>query len=110
MIAGGSVSWRRRAFLQGLLSATFAGALAAPAQGTDRTDTEGMSLVPWRGGQLDIHHISTGRGDASLIIGPDGTSIMIDAGAVSANGPFTLDLKPNDTKRPGEWIARYAAR
>ncbi len=72
MIAGGSVSWRRRAFLQGLLSATCAGALAAPSQGTDRTDTEGMSLVPWRGGQLDIHHISTGRGDASLIIGPDG--------------------------------------
>jgi beta-lactamase superfamily II metal-dependent hydrolase len=59
---------------------------------------------------LDIHHISTGRGDASLIVGPDGTSIMIDAGAVSPDGPFTLDLKPNETKRPGEWIARYAAR
>lgn len=35
---------------------------------------------------------------------------MIDAGAMYAHGPFNLDLKPNDTRRPGEWIARYAAR
>jgi len=59
---------------------------------------------------LDIHHISTGRGDSTLIVAPDGTTIMIDAGAIYANSPFNLELKPNETRRPGEWIARYAAR
>ena len=39
-------------------------------------------MEPWRKGMLDIHHISTGRGNSVLAICPDGTSVMIDAGTV----------------------------
>ena len=37
-------------------------------------------LPEWKEGYLDIHTIATGRGDAALIVMPDGTSMMIDAG------------------------------
>ncbi|MDD2726949.1 MAG: hypothetical protein PHO17_06555, partial [Proteiniphilum sp.] len=37
-------------------------------------------LTPWRKGYLDIHFISTGRGNASFILMPDGTTMLIDAG------------------------------
>ncbi|HEY0342282.1 MAG TPA: MBL fold metallo-hydrolase, partial [Steroidobacteraceae bacterium] len=73
-------------------------------------DVKGRKLTPWRWGCLDIHHIATGRGDSSLIVAPDGTTIMIDAGAMYAAGPFNLELKPGPVRRPGEWIARYASR
>lgn len=105
-----TVSWSRRAILQGFLGAALAGPVAAASPAPVVADVEGMTLAPWHWGQLDIHHIATGRGDSTLIVAPDGTTIMIDAGAVYANGPFNLDLKPNETRRPGEWIARYAAR
>ena len=42
-----------------------------------RADT----LPPWTPGTLDIHQIATGLGNSALIICPDGTSIMIVAGA-----------------------------
>ena len=100
----------RRTFLRGLLALAFSDATPATPRALETADREGTSLAPWQRGQLDIHHISTGRGDSTLIVAPDGTTIMIDAGAMYAHGPFNLDLKPNDTRRPGEWIARYAAR
>lgn len=105
-----SPSPSRRTFLRGLLALPFSGATPATPRALETADREGTPLAPWQWGQLDIHHISTGRGDSTLIVAPDGTTIMIDAGAMYAHGPFNLDLKPNDTRRPGEWIARYAAR
>lgn len=44
------------------------------------------------------------------MVGPDGTTVLIDAGAMYAGGPYNLDSRPSDLKRPGEWIARYVAR
>jgi len=73
-------------------------------------DTVGQPLRPWRRGGLDIHHIATGKGDSTLIIGPDGSSLMIDAGASSTPPPASLDIRPNAERRPGEWIGRYARR
>jgi beta-lactamase superfamily II metal-dependent hydrolase len=105
-----SPSPSRRTFLRGLLALPFSGAAPATPRTLETTDREGTPLAPWQWGQLDIHHISTGRGDSTLIVAPDGTTLMIDAGAMYAHGPFNLDLKPNDTRRPGEWIARYTAR
>jgi len=63
---------------------------------------------PWQPGFLDIHHISTGRGNSVLTIAPDGTSIMVDAGAVKGPTEPLAAVRPDATCRPGEWIARYA--
>jgi hypothetical protein len=63
---------------------------------------------PWTRGLLDIHHISTGRGNSVLAICPDGTSIMVAAGAVKGPTDAMGPARPDSTRRPGEWIARYA--
>lgn len=62
-------------------------------------------LPPWTPGTLDIHHISTGLGNASFVRLPGGASLVIDAGGANAI-PYA-DPKPNGTKRPGQWIADY---
>ncbi len=85
-------------------------ALAAAAPLSDETDVVGQPLRPWRRGGLDIHHIATGKGDSALIIGPDGSSLMIDAGASSTPPPASLDIRPSTERRAGEWIGRYARR
>jgi beta-lactamase superfamily II metal-dependent hydrolase len=38
------------------------------------------SLPPWTRGTLDIHQISTGRGNSALVVLPDGTTLLVDAG------------------------------
>jgi len=67
-------------------------------------------MPPWRPGLLDIHHISTGRGNSALMMMPDGTTMLIDAGALHRNTPFVIDEKPDGSRRPGEWIGRYVKR
>jgi hypothetical protein len=66
----------------------------------------GRSLPPWTEGVLDIHHISTGKGNAAFAIFPDGTTLLIDAGAATQPIPYAA-ARPNDSRRPGEWIAGY---
>ena len=56
----------------------------------------GAPLPPWTPGTLDIHHIHTGRGNAAFVQLPDGTTLLIDAGAIPestrpALGPVTID-------------------
>ena len=68
----------------------------------------GPVFEPWSPGHLDIHHISTGRGNSMLAICPDGTSLMFDAGAVKSPLNAMGPARPNDARRPGEWIGRYA--
>lgn len=70
----------------------------------------GERLPPWRKGTLDIHHISTHRGDATLIVAPDGTTILIDAGATAETGPAVLEPRPDASRPAGAWIARYVQR
>ncbi len=53
---------------------------------------------------MDIHTIATGRGDATLVVMPDGTTLMIDAGD---NGKKKDKQHPDTTKRAGEWQAVY---
>jgi len=68
------------------------------------------AFEPWRRGWLDIHHISTGRGNSVLAICPDGTSLMIDAGAAKSSEAAMGPARPDTSHRPGEWIGRYALR
>lgn len=98
----------RRALLSAA-AALSAAPLTAAAPSRDE-DVVGQPLRPWRRGGLDIHHIATGRGDCALIIGPDGSSLMIDAGASAAPPPASLDIRPGPERRAGEWIGRYARR
>ena len=72
----------------------------------------GKPLSVWQTGQLDIHHISTGQGNAAFCILPDGTTLLIDAGAIDpldwrTGKPRNIPVKPNTDRQAGEWIARY---
>lgn len=73
-------------------------------------DRIGAPLSPWRSGLLEIHHVSTGRGNCTLLIGPDGSSLMIDAGASAEDLDVSCSPRPSPSLRPGQWIARYARR
>ncbi|MCB5253827.1 MAG: MBL fold metallo-hydrolase [Candidatus Cloacimonetes bacterium] len=70
------------------------------------------ALPPWQEGYLDIHHISTGRGNASFILFPDGTSFVVDCGDMSETQTRVLSEKntplvPDDSKTPAQWVADY---
>lgn len=66
-------------------------------------------LPDWRPGYLDIHQISTGRGNAAFLIFPDGTTMLIDAGdlGIHTGSQEIMPAVPNGSKRPAEWIAQY---
>ncbi|HZJ35757.1 MAG TPA: MBL fold metallo-hydrolase [Gillisia sp.] len=61
----------------------------------------------WAEGYLDIHHVNTGKGASTFFILPDGTTLLVDAGATQRPKPRVTDPKPNDSSTPGEWISRY---
>ncbi|MBD2752726.1 ComEC/Rec2 family competence protein [Spirosoma validum] len=72
----------------------------------------GKPLSDWQPGGLDIHHINTGQGNATFIILPEGTTLLVDAGAINSNDwrtnkPRNIPTKPNNSRQAGEWIARY---
>jgi len=73
-------------------------------------DSPGRPLFPWVPGQLDIHHLSTGRGNATFIALPDGTSLVIDVGASNSGLETSFEPRPNASLRPGQWVARYVQR
>ena len=68
------------------------------------------ALPAWKPGVLEIHHIATNRGNSALLILPDGTTMMVDAGAIYGTTPYLSDPLPSGQRRPGEWIGRYAKR
>ena len=91
--------------LLALLSLSF----AAHSQAT--APEAGKPLPAWSKGELDIHHINTGRGDALFFILPDGTTMMEDfSGKTVERPPFSLPTKPDASRPPGEWVARYVQR
>jgi len=109
-------SLTRRSFLQGIASLATVTALAAATRGAESPQEEGSLPIrgdkfkPWTRGCLDLHHISTGRGSSMLAICPDGTVFMVDAGAIYTPLKYTIAPKPDNSRRPGEWIARYVGR
>jgi beta-lactamase superfamily II metal-dependent hydrolase len=96
----------RRRFVQGVLAmaALFGERTALALVARD----EGSELEPWQRGWLEIHHVSTGRGNCVLAIFPDGTTLMIDAGAKAGSGDELATARPDASRRPGEWLGRYA--
>ncbi|NYF80858.1 ComEC/Rec2 family competence protein [Granulicella arctica] len=89
-------------------------AMASATEGSALAESD-QQMPAWEPGFLDIHHISTGRGNCAFLLCPDGTTIMIDAGskvpqASPKTAKYLIDAKPNDSLRPGQWIARYVQR
>jgi beta-lactamase superfamily II metal-dependent hydrolase len=66
-------------------------------------------LSDWKEGMMDIHHISTGLGNSTFIICPDGTTMLIDAGERNSDATSMPPL-PNGGKSAGEWIVDYIRR
>jgi hypothetical protein len=72
---------------------------------------EGKSLPPWKDGEMEIHHIYTGRGESAFCILPDGTTLLIDAGdAGPYSDPRTTKSSPDESRHAGEWISRYISK
>ncbi len=67
----------------------------------------GDSFPLWGEGYLDIHHINTGKGESVFLMLPDGTTLLVDAGATNRPKPRVTDPRPDGTRTPGEWITRY---
>ncbi len=73
-----------------------------------KAQTQVGSVIPaWSKGYMDIHHINTGKGESTFFILPDGTTMLVDAGATQRSKPRVTDPKPDGSRTPGEWIARY---
>jgi beta-lactamase superfamily II metal-dependent hydrolase len=91
------------------MKSIFIGLLVWVSAAAAQQPTVGAALPPWAPGMLDIHQISTGRGNSALFVMPDGTTMLVDAGAAGDGIPDT-DPHPDASRPPGEWIARYVAR
>jgi len=94
----------RRRFLELAAGAGLAASLRGYGESTVAT------LEPWTPGTLDIHHLAYGRGNSAFILGPDGTTILIDAGTTEDSLEVSCAQRPNADMRPGEWIASYILR
>ena len=70
-------------------------------------DAVGRELSEWQPGMLEIHQISTGRGNAGLYIFPDGTTMLVDAGEIASKTERHTPDRPDSSRTAGEWIVRY---
>jgi beta-lactamase superfamily II metal-dependent hydrolase len=71
----------------------------------------GKSYSGWEEGEMDIHHIYTGRGESTFFVFPDGTTMLIDAGDWDPQDYRKMcELLPDSSRRSGEWVARYIKR
>lgn len=103
---------RRREFLKasaGAMAALLTQLPVVEAEAAATAQTGGATLPPWTPGVLEIHHIATGRGNATLILGPDGTLLLVDAGEAHSAEKTMAPLLPNSSRRAGEWVARYVS-
>ena len=66
-------------------------------------------LPAWRQGYLDIHCISTKKGDATFVVYPDGTTLLIDTGDMSGVNryPWIVSGIPDESKTPAQWVVSY---
>lgn len=67
-------------------------------------------LPDWQEGYLDIHQISTGKGNCAFMILPDGTTMVVDCGDLGVYTGGTQEImkpRPNSSKSAAEWDAQY---
>lgn len=90
-----------------VLASVFLVITTAAARGDD---VAGQAIAPWRPGMLDIHQISTGRGNAGLYLLPDGTTLLVDAGELPRKTARHTPDRPDGSRSAGERIVRYIGR
>ncbi len=73
-------------------------------------DVVGNPLSPWQPGTLDIHQISSGRGNAGLYVLPDGTTLLVDAGELPTKTAQHTPDRPDSSHPAGVRIVRYILR
>ncbi len=76
------------------------------------SNMKSQPLPKWEKGFLDIHFISTGCGNCTLIIMPDSTTMLVDAGEQDPTSPRTLSPRntpryPNYSKMGYQWQTDY---
>lgn len=98
----------RRGFALALAASAAVPTVAAAAP--EWRDQIGMPLSPWRPGELDIHVLSTGRGDAALLVSPRGRTLLIDAGAADSDPASMVPAKPEGVLDPADAISSYLLR
>ncbi|MCS2813728.1 hypothetical protein NXX52_13340 [Bacteroides ovatus] len=84
-----------------MLLPTFASCQQEKPFPDDAVDKVYEYLPEWQAGYLDIHQISTGRGNAAYLIFPDGTTMLLDAGDLGVHSGTQEIMKavPNDSKQ-----------
>lgn len=88
-----------------------ASTLVTLSLGAQTAPEVGKPLPPWSRGMLDIHQLSTGRGNAAFMRLPDGTTLLVDAGSANDRQPMEdAAAIPDALHSPGEHIVRYIAR
>ena len=98
----------RRAFLGRGLAAMGLGALCADAWAEmAKHPLAGTTLPKWEKGHFRISMLFNGRGETALLVFPDSTSMLIDCGDYVFKGRDTVKHLPDDSRRAGEWTARY---
>ena len=83
-----------------MLLPTFASCQQEKPFPDDAVDKVYEYLPEWQAGYLDIHQISTGRGNAAYLIFPDGTTMLLDAGRLESLGTaFIISCVPECTPK-----------
>ncbi len=93
-----------------LQSFVLAASLLALCSCADNIVRLGEPLPAWEEGNLDIHMISTGRGESTFLILPDGTTFLVDAGGVvtaNTNPGGQAPFVPNEDISVGKAIVDY---
>lgn len=75
----------------------------------DGPSIEKAYVEDWQVGYLDIHQISTGRGNVAWMIMPDGTTMLVDMGDLGTDNyqQEIMNPRPSASKSPAEWVAQY---
>ncbi len=70
----------------------------------------GGIMPKWEKGHFRIHILYNGRSETTFHVFPDGTSLLIDCGDLIIGGRDVTPHLPDDSRRAGEWAARYILR
>ena len=101
----------RRSFFKGGVAAVGLGAAGFDVWAEmAKHPLAGTVLPKWEKGHFRIGMLFNGRGESAFIVMPDGTSLMTDCGDFVFRGRDVVRHLPDDSRRAGEWTARYVLR